>query len=92
MPQKRVEQRTAGYSCAECGSFQTLIQDSRPMTWQGNKTIRRRRICQVCGHRESTVEIAYEDAAKWIGEMKAAYRRDALREAVKILVDQERQK
>lgn len=62
---RRVADRTAGYSCPKC-SRPLGVVDSRPTTFMGEKTVRRRRICETeggCGHRFSTYEISEDNLA-----------------------------
>lgn len=46
--------------CPGCGARQSAVKDSRttPEDWQ-----RRRRLCDACGHRWTTMEIPFESVA-----------------------------
>lgn len=44
------------FPCPECGG-RVDVKDSRPSTYFGAATIRRRRSCRGCGKRFSTVEV-----------------------------------
>lgn len=49
-------------ACSECGA-RTTVLDSR----KSGKTVRRRRSCDVCGHRHTTYEIPRTDER--VGEL-----------------------
>ena len=53
---KMIERRSIR-NCPKCG-VETFVIDSRP---DPNGGIRRRRKCEACGYRYSTIEILYEE-------------------------------
>lgn len=53
--------RDVSFSCPKCES-RMGIKESRPTVYQGQPTIRRRRVCLGCGHRLTT----YETAAAYV--------------------------
>ena len=44
--------------CKQCGSFESKVIDSRPS--ENGRQIRRRRECEQCGYRFSTIEVNIE--------------------------------
>lgn len=44
-----------------CGGNLAAVRDSRPGEWGGLNIIRRRRVCDTCGKRSTTVEAALSD-------------------------------
>lgn len=48
------------FPCVKCGGY-TAVVDSRPTTYRGAHSIRRRRRCKQCGYRVSTFEVVDED-------------------------------
>lgn len=62
--------KSYGFICPDCGKDKTYVSDSR-----GNKDAskrRRRRFCEVCGHRFSTVEITDAEYRALIGNASLA--------------------
>lgn len=62
--------------CSACGSQQSSVVDSRP---RDDACTRRRRKCDDCGHRWSTVEVSLEDYqasldSESLEAMRTAYR------------------
>lgn len=47
-------------ACPECSKMHTTVIDSRPYECGG---IRRRRVCNACGYRFTTLEEVFEGAA-----------------------------
>jgi len=45
--------------CPKCAS-KTDVKDSRPKSFEGFQTTRRRRVCQSCSHLFSTIEMLME--------------------------------
>jgi transcriptional regulator NrdR family protein len=50
--------------CPRCSSTESDVIDSRPSMVLGHASVRRRRVCQKCGHRYSTFELFSMDIAK----------------------------
>ncbi len=48
---------TNGVTCPKCGGDCGAVKDSRPASFLGKQTVRRRRQCSSCGLRETTHEI-----------------------------------
>ena len=53
--------------CPKCGWPVNKVSDSRPV----DKGIRRRRVCEECGHRWTTYEFTVKE---WMNRMKKAER------------------
>lgn len=57
--------------CPVCGALDSLIIDSRLTGTATYGFVRRRRECQSCGQRWSTMELPYETGQKLIRVIKA---------------------
>ena len=62
---------TIGFPCPSCGS-RTDVRDSRPTTFRGSPTVRRRRKCPNCGSAFSSYEAAIDNRS--MTELIAAVR------------------
>ena len=51
---------TNGVACPACESRRSLVKDSRPAPYG----IRRRRVCESCAHRWTTLEVRADEADK----------------------------
>ncbi len=45
-------------NCPQCASPETECKDSRPVNYEGESSVRRRRQCKSCGFRFSTFELS----------------------------------
>lgn len=75
-----------GIVCPACGSMDSKVIDSRQTN---ENSIRRRRACVRCGHRQTTYEIVYEDLTDGRDRRQFEARRAAvvavLRQAITLL-------
>jgi transcriptional regulator NrdR family protein len=56
---------SAGLQCPACGGDLTKVIDSRPTEMMGFPSIRRRRPCDNCGTRQTTLEVPVDLFETW---------------------------
>jgi transcriptional repressor NrdR len=63
MAGKPTAERESGLPCPRCGNVRSRVTETRAAAVGSHKSLRRRRVCQSCGHRWWTHELAEEAAA-----------------------------
>jgi transcriptional regulator NrdR family protein len=56
------------FVCHECGAADTFVKDTRRTRFGGYRVVRRRRICDACKARFTTIEIQVGDMERLTGE------------------------
>ena len=78
-----VRTRANGITCPKCGGDCGAVKDSRPASFLGKQTVRRRRECSTCGLRETTHEITDTKIATMRREIAADIIRSLLEDMTK---------
>lgn len=79
-------QPIGGYRCTQCGNGRTDVKDSRP-TEEGN--VRRRRSCQHCKAKFTTIEVPLELYRSPTSLAKRAHRAAGLAEQIATILRSE---
>lgn len=72
-----------GVTCHKCGGDCGSVKDSRPTSFLGGQTVRRRRVCGSCGLRETTYEITDTQITTMRREIAADIIRSVLEDMTK---------
>ena len=72
-----------GVTCPKCAGDCDSVKDSRPTSFLGAQTVRRRRVCSSCGLRETTYEITDTQITTMRREIAADIIRSVLEDMTK---------